>query len=397
MKTAMVVFSHYPSDPRVRREAEALADEGGEVHVICLRGEGESPVESFRNIIVHRLDIQRKRGRKLSYISEYVRFILMSSVKLAALHIKYRYRLVHVHNMPDILVFTALVPKLTGSKIILDLHDPMPEVYMAKYGMKREDYFIRFLKYLEKKSISFADRILTPNIAFKNLFLNRGCPEAKIQIVMNSPQESIFDSQYSSTGKKKEGQHFVLMYHGTIVERHGLGVALDAIKQLQKAIPNIRFHVFGDGDSYYQKFMERINELGLQKIVQVHGRVSLEKIASAIEEVDIGIIPNNKNVFTDLNFPTRIFEYLSKGKPVVVPRTRGIQDYFKENEIFYFDPGNPENLAKTILNIYSNRSYRDQVQMNSQEIYYSCQWKNQKKVYIDLVKQLVGPTHLETQ
>jgi hypothetical protein len=51
---------------------------------------------------------------------------------LAFRSLTWRYNLVHVHNMPDVLVFEAFIPRVCGARVILDLHDPMPEL-MIKY------------------------------------------------------------------------------------------------------------------------------------------------------------------------------------------------------------------------------------------------------------------------
>lgn len=40
-KICMVAYAYYLSDPRVRREAEALADRGNEVDFICLQKNGK--------------------------------------------------------------------------------------------------------------------------------------------------------------------------------------------------------------------------------------------------------------------------------------------------------------------------------------------------------------------
>ena len=45
------------------------------------------------------------------------------------------YDLIHVHSVPDFEVFAALWPKLRGSKIILDIHDIIPEFYASKFGI----------------------------------------------------------------------------------------------------------------------------------------------------------------------------------------------------------------------------------------------------------------------
>ena len=135
LRTAMVVFSYYPLDVRVRRAAEAIVEAGMKVDLICLRGEGEPKREQVGGVNVYRINLKRKRATTLRYLWEYAYFILATFLLLSSLHLIRRYRIVHVHTLPDILVLSALLPKLTGAKVILDIHDIMPELYMRKYGI----------------------------------------------------------------------------------------------------------------------------------------------------------------------------------------------------------------------------------------------------------------------
>ncbi len=57
-------------------------------------------------------------------------------------------------------------------------------------------------------------------------------------------------------------------------------------------------------------------ELGIEKHVQYLGARQLEDLVPEIDVCDVGVIPNQRNAFTDINTPTRIFEYLASGKPV---------------------------------------------------------------------------------
>jgi len=391
IKICMLAFSYYPADPRVRREAEALVEAGMSIDVICLKSNTETRKEFFGSICVYRLPLQRKRGGKLRYLWEYAFFILLSFFKLSFLHLLKRYKLVHVHNMPDILIFSALIPRLTGAKIILDLHDPMPEVYMAKYSISISHPMIKLLCFLENYSISFSNIVLTPNISFRNLFISRGCPEEKIHIIMNSPDEKIFRRNYTNINTKGSSSNdkFVIMYHGTIVERNGLNVALNAISKVRKNIPNILFQVYGEGD-FVKHFLKRVEDLNLQNIVNYHGHVSLETIATDIRSIDIGLIPNNKSVFTEINMPTRIFEYLCMGKPVIASRTRGILDYFDEDSLCFFEPGNSESLSEVILGLYSNPLKSQTILNKGITVYKEHRWELERQRFLNLVRDLLG-------
>jgi glycosyltransferase involved in cell wall biosynthesis len=389
LRIASVLFSYYPADPRPRREAEALAEAGMSVDVLCLKDRrGEPGEEEVNGIHVLRLPATRTRRGKGRYLWEYAWFIFVAFVKLSILHMRKRYDVVHVHNMPDVLVFCALLPRLNGSKIILDLHDPMPEIYMTKYSVRSSHPAIRLLRLLEKWSIRFANAVVTPNLAFRNLFLSRSCPEWKMHIVMNSPQETIFkeDSNRYGSGRRNE---FIVMFHGAIMERNGLDTALQALLRVRKEVPNVRFEVYGEGD-FVKPFLKLVKKLNLTGIVNFHGYRPLEVIAEAIETIDVGIIPSKMSPFTNLNLPTRIFEYLSMGRPVIAPRTQGILDYFDQNSLYLFEPGNPDSLAERIIEVYQDPTRCQEILERGVKIYQAYRWKEQRKEFIGVVKNLAA-------
>ena len=389
IRIAMVVFGYYPSDPRVRRAAEALVSSSMAVDLISLRGPGESPNEQVNGVNVYRINLTRKRTSKLRYIWQWGYFIAAAFLKLSWLHLSKRYRIVHVHNMPDILVASAVFLKLTGVKVILDLHDSMPEVYITKFYLAAYHPVIRFLHFLEKWSIRFADLVITTNISFRDLFISRGCPSWKVHIIMNSPQEVIFDKyklQQQHTAINKNS--FDILYHGNIVEMHGLDIAVEAIARVRDKIPNLTLHVYNDGNVLPQ-VQKQVDDLNLTDIVKFHGTVPLEKIAEAISFIDVGIVPNRMSPFTNLNFPTRIFECLIMERPVIVPRTQGIGDYFDENSIYFFDAGNVGELAEKIISVYSNPSKRQHIVAQGVRVYQRYRWKFQQEHLVKLVTILL--------
>src|SRR5512147_2419824 len=185
-RVAMVVLSGYPADPRPRRAAAALLNEGMEVDLICL-ADGRAANGAPNGLSVTRLPIAHRRGGKLSYLFEYSAFILASSAILALRSLTRRYDLVYIHNMPDVLVLSSLLPKALGAKVILDLHDPMPELMMTIFRLDEESRSVRLIRRLEKCSLAVADQVLTVNLACKRIFGSRSCPAEKIAVVMNAP------------------------------------------------------------------------------------------------------------------------------------------------------------------------------------------------------------------
>lgn len=384
----MVVYSYFPQDVRPRREAEALINAGYTVDIICLRLPDQTKFESIYGVNTYRVNISKSRSTKRKYILLYSSFFIRSFFLLNWLFLKNRYDVIHAHNMPDFLVFLGVIPKLLGSKVILDLHDPTPEMLITKFAEDRDSWLIKMLKWQEKASIKFAHKIITTNKSFVDKFVSRGCPPNKINIVMNSPQDSIFNKSVNKSKEKSDENKYIVMYHGIIITRYGFEELLNAIYLLKDKIPGLELRIYGTGEDI-SLFLEIVKRLNIENIVKYFGQVSIEKIVEIIPECDVGIIPNRLTPFTRINFPTRIFEYLYIKKPVVVPRTQGINDYFDEGSIFYFDAGNAENLANVIFNIYSDRAKAVEVVNKGYEIYQKHRWESQSKNLIKIYKELL--------
>jgi len=392
-RAAIVLYSYYATDPRPRREAEALQRAGMEVEVICLRPGPDSPRrQKLNGVSVSEMPLKRRRAGKLVYIAQYGWFLTCALAVLSVRNFRRRYDLVHVHNMPDFLVFSALFPRLSGAKVILDLHDPMPELFRSIYGLPETHFIVHWLKKMERRSIAFADLVLTPNLAFKDLFTSRSCPAGKIETIMNSPETAIFNPEKFPhvNGKPVKDKPFVLMYHGLIVERHGLDLAIQAVAKLRSRIPGLQLHIYGEPTDYSKKITELVQELKLDGVVFAHGFKSLDEIARDISQIDLGVIPNRLSSFTQINFPTRIFEYLAMHKPVMVPVTKGISDYFRDDEILFFEAGSVDNLAAKIEWAYQNPDGLQAQLQKGRAIYDKHNWGQEEKRLVNLVSQLIG-------
>jgi glycosyltransferase involved in cell wall biosynthesis len=392
-RVVVVLYAHYPADPRPRRAAEALIEEGASVEVICLKEtDAEAAHECFNGVQVTRIPLRRHRGGKLSYVRQYSSFTLRSAVILAGRTLKRGYDLVHVHNMPDVLILSALVPKLFGAKVILDLHDPMPELMMTIFGLREESLSVWLLKNLEKWSVRLADTVLTANEACRKLFAARGCPLKKISVVMNSPDETIFEHR-EPLGQRSAvpdtAKPFVLMYHGSLVERHGLDLAVLALGKVKESIPNAELRIYGPNTSFLKRVMVLVRTMGLGEAVRYLGPKKLEQIPEAIRDCDLGLIPNRRSVFTELNTPTRIFEFLSQGKPVIAPRSQGILDYFEPEELLFFELGDADDLATKIKYVFAHPEETSAMVKRGQEAYSAHEWIRERVRFVGIVESLL--------
>src|SRR5438105_4519280 len=254
-RVAMVTFSPYPGDPRPRRAVEALVREGMQVDLICLANDHDPRREMRDGVDVLRVSLEHRRSGKFAYAYQYAAFILVSSAILARRSLARGYDLVYVHNMPDILVLSSLIPQAFGAKVIVDLHDPMPELMMTIYNLGKDNLAVRLIRRIEKWSIARADLVLTVNRTCKRIFASRSCCPEKIAVVMNSPDGEIFPFRASRPHASTNhacNKPFVIMYHGSLVERNGLDLAVEALTRVREAIPNAELRIYGS----YTPFLE---------------------------------------------------------------------------------------------------------------------------------------------
>jgi glycosyltransferase involved in cell wall biosynthesis len=390
-RAAVLLFSYYPSDPRPRRAAEALVNEGMHVELICLKASTDEPTrETFNGVDILRLPLKRRRGGPSAYFFQYSAFVLSTFFLLALRSLRRRYALVHVHNMPDLLVFSALVPKALGAKVVLDLHDPMPELMTTIFRFEPSSFAVRLLKRLERWSIAFADVVFTVNLACKKIFAARSCPADKIHVVMNSPDEEIFAFRASASAPMERSTPFVIMYHGSILERNGLDLGVMALAIVRQRVPGAELRIYGDSTPFLETVMDAVRKNGLQDSVRCFGKQGLEEIVAAIDQCDVGIIPNRRSVFTEINTPTRIFEYLSRGKPVITGRAPGVRDYFDDDALFFFELGDAEDLARSIVHVFAHPEKVPGVVKRGQQVYLAHRWSEERKGLVNRIAELLS-------
>jgi glycosyltransferase involved in cell wall biosynthesis len=389
----MVTFSPFPHDPRPRRAIAALLNAGMSVDLVCLGDDDLSRTDGTAAFNIYRIPIANRRGSKLSYVFRYATFILLSTLILALRSLRHRYDLVYVHNMPDILVVTALLPKTLGAKIILDLHDPMPELMETIFGLTKDSISGKLIRYLEKWSIDRADLVLTVNAACRRLFAERSGGGQKIAVVMNSPDEAIFSfrpPKIQCSASSPKSARFVIMYHGSLVERNGLDLAVEAMAPVRKVVSGAELRIYGRATPFLDRVMSRVRNTGLENHVRYLGPKSLEELVQVIADCDVGVIPNRDSAFAAINTPTRIFEYLVLGKPVIAPYTQGIADYFDDKALVYFEPGNAQDLSRKIEYVFSHPGEVTERIKKGQAVYQGHSWYIESRHLTSLVGGLIG-------
>ncbi len=391
IRVGTITFDWYPVDPLVRRLAEAAVDGGCSVDVICLRQPNEKSYEVCDGVHVYRVPMKRGFGRSLPVtLVSWCWFLLLAAITVTRLHLKHPYDVIHVHNIPDFLVFSTLIPRLLGAKVILHVQDVCPELMAAKANGRIRKVITRLAAWQEQISIAFAHHVITVGWPFEKLLLRRGVPPEKITIILNSADPKLFppSRRYPSPSDSlKEGQPFIVMYHGTVAERNGLDIAIHALALALRVVPHLRLDIQGRGE-HLPTLKQLAAELGIGDHVVFSAICPSEEIVDFVIHGDVGIIPYRIDGFMDLVLPTKAYEFAWMHRPMIASDTQAIRSMFRSESIVLCDPFKPECFADAIIDLYRHPEKRACMVANAAEDYVPYRWERMAELYVQLLEAL---------
>ena len=384
----LIAYTTYVHDGRVKRHAEALAVRGDHVDVLCLDS-GHNGVIDGVNVIG--LKMPRYRGAsRSSYVRSYLRFFAKASWAALRRSMAERYDVAIVCTMPDAAVLCALPTRLFGSKIVLDIHDTMPELYQDKFGGRRGAIAARLLMQEERISASFADTVLAVHAPHRVRLIKAGVPEHKIRTVMNAPDPAIFSAQPSA--RDRTDGAFTLACHGTVTHRLGLDIAIEAVALARARVPGLHLMVIGAGD-HLEAARQLVVQKHLEECVSFTDLVPIHELPHLLAKADVGLVPNRASNATHLMLPVKLLDYTALGIPTIAARLRTVEHYFGERAVRFFEPGNSGDLAAAIEELYRDPARRAELALNARRAVERMGWPAQRVEYYRAIDELLqkGP------
>jgi glycosyltransferase involved in cell wall biosynthesis len=381
----MVTYSFYEEDTRILQYTRALIERGSEVDVIAIRRAGAPEFEVLNGVNVYRVQTRRvDEGGKLSYLLKILRFLWISTCVLTKRHLAGPYDVIHVHSVPDFLVFAALVPKILGAGVILDVHDILPEFFASKFKISSSDLWFKLLLVCERVSAAFSDHVIVANEIWRKKLISRSVSFEKCTAIRNYPDERIFFPRLKSLNNGK----FVMLYPGTFNRHQGLDVALRAFARVANDMPDTEFWIYGEGPEK-PALLQLRESLGLSERVRIEGFLPLNEIADIMASSDVAVVPKRvSTTFGSEAASTKIMEFMSVGIPVIVSRTRIDMYYHGDSMVKFFESENEEDLAEAMLLLRRSPELRKQLVKNSWEYLQKHNWEKKKQDYLDLVDSL---------
>jgi len=335
----MVVLEDFPgAENRVKRQALALSDAGYAVRIIACRG--SSIEDSWRGIPIQRTwTRRRKSGGMLRRVFEYVAFPLECVFRIAAEVMLHEPAVIQVAGPPDWLIFSAQSGRLRRARVILDIHDPMPELYAAKGGR----FGLRSLFGItERLSCAVSDLVLTPTGPVERLVAGRN-PRARVRLVPNCVDLSVFPIRQPDAS---DGTRIV--YHGTVARRFGILESLQALKIAREVRPSLRMDIYGDGDGLAE-CKRYAMESGLGDSVTFYGQVAADTLSDRLRGTAVGLVPYLDSPFMRVAYSTKAFEYAALGVPMVISALPSLHEQFSDAAAMFVPPGDVAAWADAIV------------------------------------------------
>jgi glycosyltransferase involved in cell wall biosynthesis len=386
----MVVHGPYPiGEARVLREARAAVDAGFEVDVVAMANPGEQRRSKGDGVYIYRLPYLRStRSHPRALIGEYAGYTLLATLAVARLHAVRRYGVIHVHNPPDFLVAAALLPRLSGARLIFDVHDLAPELFSLRLaGRHWVRAAERSLRMAESVAMRVSDAVLTVHEPYRQELLARGVPDEKIVVVLNALDERLIPNEPPTS---EEGV-FRVVYHGTVTPHYGVELLVDAFAAVAGEIQGARLDVYGGGDAV-PAVRERVEQLGIADRVHVGGRVlPQEEVLRRVHSASVGVASQLPIARNQTALPTKLLEFVALGVPVVAPDAPAITDSFTEDEIVYFRGGDTTSLADALRRVAADPAAarrRAEAALTRYRTAYS--WSIYAERYVDLLETLIA-------
>jgi glycosyltransferase involved in cell wall biosynthesis len=385
-RVCMITHSYYESDNRVARYAESLAQRGDTVEVFALRAKPEQPAEeTICGVKLFRIQdrFSKNEQNKWGYLWPLLKFLLAATWNVSRRHWSRPYQFVHAHNIPDFVVFAAWLPRLTGAKIILDIHDIVPEFFGSKFKAAETSILVRGLKWAERISAAFAHHIILANHLWLDRYVARSAPRDKCSVFINNVDSRVFQSAPDRAANEKK----IIIFPGGFQWHQGLDIAIRAFEKLRRRLPDTEFHLYGNGNM--QPELQRlVQELGLTGQVKFFEPRPIREIAGIMARADLGVVPKRADSFGNEAYSTKIMEFMSVGVPVVISSTKIDRFYFNDSVARFFESGNVDALAEGMFEVLTNDELRVGMIERASAYAKKHSWESRKRDYLLMVDSL---------
>ena len=265
-----------------------------------------------------------------------------SGVELSLRLIFSKHQLVILSYPPYITVLiAALFLSLLKRNFILDIRDPYPEVFFELNLLTFSSIPGKFLKTLTRFVFIRSLGISTATAGIKQI-----AESYKINKTAHPFFNGFDPNLFYPKNIDEKFKKFTPIYHGNLAKMQNVDLIIEVAKRCPEDIVIL---VAGSGPGE-----EKIKK---EKRIKFLGNLSYKDVANVVTKSHIGICFMNEELVGRISFPTKIFEYMGSGLPVISTPYTEAGKFLQENDLGYqFKNSELDKIVEKIIQLKSNYS-----------------------------------------
>ena len=266
-------------------------------------------------------------GFKISCLFSNIWFLIQTWWFVRSTPIDYIYQRYSMLNIVGIMLANIkkipLVLEFNGSEAWVDAHWSPNKKLRAN----------RLVMLFEKWNVTYADHIIVVSQVLKDMLVARGVSAQKILVNPNGVNVEQFDpNSYQHKAIELRSalgitDKYVFGFIGSFSYWHGIEIISAMIPEVVKRNSHAHFLLVGSGP-LFEQCKTTIEHAGVSHAVTFVGRVPYLKAPEYLAVCDAFLCPSQPNQDGTPFFgsPTKLFEYMSMGKPIIASRVDQLQD-----------------------------------------------------------------------
>jgi len=167
--------------------------------------------------------------------------------------------------------------------------------------------------------------------------------------------------------EKQEASHqsFIVEFHGSFIPLQGIETILRAAKELSEE--PVIFDIIGKGQTY-PAMRTLAQELKLTN-VRFSGNIPMEEIPARLHSADICLGIFGSTAKTQRVIPTKAYEILNCGCPMITARTPAIERLLRDRcHALLVPAADPKALAQAIVELKNDSNLRENIAQNGRRL-----------------------------
>jgi len=210
-----------------------------------------------------------------------------------------------------------MLARLKRARLVVEVRDLWPAIF-TELGVLTNRRLIQILERLELAAYAAADTVIVVSDGFRANLINRGVPSDKVHTIRNGVSPGEFDPDAPADAHLRarlgaSSADCLVLYAGTHGISQGLTSVTDAAARLVGE--QIRFAFVGDGADK-QRLQDRVADHALRNVTLLPGLPHYQ-VPALLAAADICLVSLRDVPLFSSFIPSKMFEYLAAGKPIV--------------------------------------------------------------------------------